>query len=162
MCSSMVLKAVRSSSTSGPPPRLSARNGSRAAVSDRSCEAMPCAVCAMSLSGFRPRRSTLRPTTTSASRASPNAITWTVISRRTVSSISPVGAPLTRITPGVTSQLRSRYSPTPGMSSVRSTSVCAEICALATAVRPVTSSGRSPGSSGLRSTGEPCDTSYTA
>ncbi len=162
MCSSMVLNAVRSSSTSGPPPRLSARSGSRDADSVRSCRAMPCAVCAMSLSGFMPRRSSLRPTTTSASRASPKATTWTVINRRTVASMSAIGAALTRTTPGSTSQARSRYSPWPFRCSVARTSVCATVCAFATPVNSSTSSGRSEGSSGLRSRGVPSLTSYTA
>ncbi len=108
MCSSIVLKAVRSSSTSGPPSRPSARSGSRAADSVRSCEAMPCAVDAMSLSGFSPRRSVLRPKTTSASSAAPNVTTWIVISCPTVSSMSSMGAALTRTTPGSTWQARSR------------------------------------------------------
>ena len=69
---------------------------------------MPWAVDAMSLSGFRPRRSNRRPNTTSASSASPKAITCTVISRRTVSSMSAIGAALTSTTPGFTSQARSR------------------------------------------------------
>lgn len=83
MCSSMVLNAVRSSSTSGPPFPPPARTGSRAEPV-RLCEVMPRAVCAMSLNGFRPRRSTARPTTTSASSASAKVTTWTVISCRMV------------------------------------------------------------------------------
>ncbi len=69
---------------------------------------MPCAVDAMSLSGFRPRRSIRRPKTTSASSASPKATTWIVMSRSTVSSMSSIGAALTSTTPGSTSQARSR------------------------------------------------------
>ncbi len=108
MCSSIVLNAVRSSATSLPPSRPPSRSGSRAADSVRSCEAMPCAVLAMSLSGFRPRRSIRRPKTTNAASASPKTTTCTVTNCRTVSSTSPRGAALTSTTPGSTSQARSR------------------------------------------------------
>ncbi len=76
MCSSMVLNAVRSSSTSGSTAPAPAR-ASSPAEPVRLCEVMPRAVWAMSLKGFSPRRSTVRPITTSPSRASAKVTTWT-------------------------------------------------------------------------------------
>ena len=103
---------------------------------------MPCAVCAMSLSGFRPRRSILRPNTTSASSARPNVTTWIgdQLPDRVLDVLHGRGADQDH--PGLHLAGAQPVRPAPLRCSVRRSSVSAAVCARAREVKSSTSFGQ--------------------